>query len=89
MRYLYSTAFPDATEEKEDTQKKSADLMERIAMAREHTDQFLVWTIKKLALIILAPLLAITVWFVVSGQGTYTNLPILAALSLAIGLVTK
>ena len=36
------------------------------------------------------PLLAIAIWFVVSGQGqTYTNSSILAALSLTIGLVTK
>jgi hypothetical protein len=86
LRYLYTTAFPETDEV---TPEKSGDLMKRIARAVDDTDQFLVWTIKKLALIVLAPLLAIAVWFVVSGQGSYTNIPILAALSLAIGLVTK
>src|SRR5712691_10250333 len=65
-------------------------LMEQIERDKQETNLFLINTIKQLALIVLAPLLAIAVWFVVSGQGqTYTNVAILAALNLAIGLVTK
>jgi hypothetical protein len=89
LRYLYSTAYP---EKKEDTPEKPADfpIPNQIAKVKDDTEQFLISTIKEIALIVLAPLLAIAIWFVVSGQGqTYTNIPILAALSLAIGLITK
>jgi hypothetical protein len=87
LRYLYTTAYP---EKEENIPKKPEELLKQFDKAKDDTDQFLISTVKRLALIVLAPLLAIAVWFVVSGQGqTYTNVAILAALSLAIGLVTK
>jgi hypothetical protein len=87
LRYLYTTAYP---EKEEEIPKKPEELLKQFDKAKDDTDQFLITTVKQLALIVLAPLLAIAVWFVVSGQGqTYTNVAILAALSLAIGLVTK
>lgn len=104
LRYLYTTAYPEMeskfkktdeipdskTDEIPDSTRKRQDIFDEIDKDEKDTNEFLVATLKQLALIFLAPLLAIAVWFVVSGQGqTYTNVSILAALSLVIGLVTK
>ena len=90
LRYLYSTAYPKTDEISTSPLKKEDDLIQKIECAEYETDNFLLETLKLIALIVLAPLLAIAVWFIVSGQGqTNTNVSILAALSLVIGLVTK
>lgn len=96
LRYLYTTAYPEMesrfkkTDEIPDSTPKRQDIFDEIDRDEKDTNEFLVATLKQLALIFLAPLLAIAVWFVLSGQGqTYTNVSILAALSLVIGLVTK
>jgi hypothetical protein len=46
-------------------------------------------TLGELSHILLSPLLAVAIWFIISQGETYSNVFILSAVSFAVGLVTE